>query len=106
MELHRNRSLGRAGIAVACLFLTSCEWLAEQRRFNASPQGQALQAQQWGMFSQQMHQQNMQNQALHHQTMQQSRQMQHDYAMRLSPVRVKHSGSLNVNHSGTIRVQR
>jgi hypothetical protein len=105
-----NRRVARSVrtlIAVALIACSaSCEYLAHQRAFWRSPEGQRLQAMQWMQLGNQMQQQNLVYQQQRFQAEQLQMQRTHDYLMRSTPVRVEHSGSVDVRHSGTIRIRR
>jgi len=91
---------------VVLVSLTSCEAMRENwarnAAFNNSPQGlamtlQAIQYQQ--MLNQQSYQ-------FEQSLLLQQQQMHMEMARSMQPVRVQYSGSIHVQHSGTIRVRQ
>ena len=87
---------------LVCASLASCgAWQQNAAAWN-TPQGQALVLQ--GVQQQQaLAQQNYQFQQ---NLLLQQQQMHMDMARSMQPVRVQHSGSIDVRHSGTIRVRQ
>lgn len=106
VERNRQHRTRLATLAVATLLLCSCEAWKERMAYWNSPQGQALQAQQMMQLQQQSHQQSMAADQMQFQLLQQQAQMSHDHMMRMKPVKVEHSGSVDVRHSGSLHVRR
>lgn len=87
---------------LGCALLTSCEAWKQNAAFSNSPQGQALTLQ--AIQNQQAL--NQQNYQFEQMRLLRQQQMHADMARSMQPVRVEHSGSIDVRHSGTIRVRR
>lgn len=93
---------GRLVVLLACASLASCEAWQQNAAYWNTPQGQAmtLQAIQQQQALDQQRYQFEQTRLL------QQQQMHADMARSMQPLRVHHSGSVDVQHSGTIRVRR
>lgn len=86
----------------ACASLTSCEAWEQNAAFWNSPQGQLAMTQTF----QQQQALNQQNYQFEQNRLLQQQQMRLDLWRSMQPVRVQHSGSIDVQHSGAIRVRR
>jgi hypothetical protein len=92
----------RLVMLVVCASLTSCEAWQQNAAFWNSPQGQAMTVQ----AIQQQQILNQQSYQFEQERLLRQQQMHMDMARSMQPVRVEHSGSIDVQHSGTIRVSR
>jgi hypothetical protein len=96
---HPRRSLVAL---LACAALTSCGAWQQNAAFWNSPQGQAMTLQ----AVQQQQALDQQNYQFEQTRLMRQQELHADLARSMQPVRVQHTGSIDVQHSGTIRIRR
>lgn len=102
----RSRTCPAVGVLLIAVSLTSCEHFRRQREFWKSPEGQRLQAMQWMQVGDQLHRQNLQFQQQSYQAEQLQLRRMHELQLRSRPIKVEHSGSVELRRRGTVRIRR